>query len=455
MQLRQIEQELTSNLKFKPELGTIQLLDHRLLMFNHSAFGSLRKFLIEQTGLKTAQMIFAKFGYESAIHDFKSADKLFRELSGNQKLEIGPIMHGWSGLVKVIPEYLYSNLDTKKFVFRGRWLNSYEALSHLELFGRSSHPVCYSLTGYGSAWCSQFFGVDLLEIETKCIACGDPYCEWEVRPWDEWDEVATTWKESLTSIDRSIMPEIFTPLTGNGEIQSNLEKFISQQLAHSTTKLRALCHDINAPLELAISNLTESISCKNSKTPAERAALSVKYAKRVVERFQKSQTIRSDFLSISRKITRVVDLVEESLQIVNDKLAAKQIRVTKMICPSIISFTDPDIAKDHVLLNILTNATKFSPLGSTITINATQTAPGQVCISISDQGIGIPATLAKKIVRGNAVSPEPGTSHEVGSGVGLSLAYFFVEKLSGNIELKSISHLDDPERCGTTVQVFL
>ena len=455
MEQHQIERALTSNLKFTPEQGTIQLLGNRLLMLNHSAFGSMRKLLIQHAGPTIAQMIFAKFGYESAINDFKSVGNLFCDLSSQQKLQAGPIMHGWSGLVKVIPEYLYSNLDTKQFIFRGKWINSYEAASHLELFGLSDHPVCYSLTGYGSAWCSQFFGADLLEIETKCIACGDPYCEWEVRPWDEWGEAAKPWKDSLTAIDRSLAAAIFSPAADISDIKSNLNKFISYQLAQSSTKLRALCHDINAPLELAISNLMESLSSANKKTPAEQAAWSIRQAKKVVERFQTAHSAQNDFLSVCRKPTRVADIVDDSLRLVKSKLESKQIDVSKVICQSVITFTDPEIARDHVLVNILTNAIKFSPTASLIKIDAEQVAPGQVCIRISDQGMGIPVSLVRKIVRGTKIRPEPGTHHELGSGFGLSLAYFFVEKLSGNIALKSVSHLDDPQRCGTTVEVFL
>lgn len=43
-----------------------------------------------------------------------------------------------------------------------------------------------------------------------------------------------------------------------------------------------------------------------------------------------------------------------------------------------------------VLRNLLTNASKFSPAGSQISITAREAA-GEVVVTVADEGIGIPA----------------------------------------------------------------
>lgn len=50
---------------------------------------------------------------------------------------------------------------------------SFEALGH----GSSTQPVCQFLRGYLSSVVSYVLGEETVLIETKCLAKGDPYCE--------------------------------------------------------------------------------------------------------------------------------------------------------------------------------------------------------------------------------------------------------------------------------------
>lgn len=83
--------------------------------------------------------------------------------------------------------------------------------------------------------------------------------------------------------------------------------------------------------------------------------------------------------------------------------------------------TDVD-AFGVVLRNLLSNASKFSPEGSTISVAARSGRPGMLQIIVADQGPGIPAEqrkeLFKRFVR---LSPRP-TGGESTSGLGLAAA---------------------------------
>ena len=449
-----VENLLSESLQILPSEGKIQLASTRMLMFNHASMGFLRKSLIEQLGECDAQMIFAKFGYESALHDYNSIDVVFPQVAPLQKLEIGPIMHGWCGLVSVIPEYLICERESSKFFFKGRWINSYEAASHLEIFGRSESPVCFSLTGYGSAWCSQFFGMDLLEIETKCVACGDDYCQWEIKPWKDWGPEAEPWKKSLTKTNRSVISELSKHQLEIRRLTNNFEYMLEKRVAENSTQLRALCHDIHAPLQLAISNLRESLISKDLH-PTRNAAWSVIQAQKVISRFQKLRLSQEPARAIRRKAVRISKLVSESLRLVSSSLSEKAITVKVSLDENCFSFTDKSVARDHILTNILSNSIKFSTIGSEITISAQQVAPGQSLLTIEDRGIGLPTELMKKISESAQILPCPGTSGEIGTGHGLSIALYYAKALGGQIHLESKSAYSDPKNCGTTALVVL
>ncbi len=448
-----IEDILYDHLRFSPSNGLIELSGSRMLMFNHAAVSLLRKATIEQVGQSVAQMIFARFGYESAINDYRAIDRIFPGLTDQQKLEVGPIMHGWCGLVKVVPEAFQSDRSKRLFVFSGRWLNSYEAISHKSLFGLSKHPVCYSLTGYGSAWCSQFFGMDLLEIETKCVACGDPYCEWEIRPWNEWGPEADPWKQSLTTTDRSIIADLKRHENEITRLKRDVDKVVQQQVSEHQIKLRALCHDLNTPLQLAMANLQRSRGVKDENI-TKSLAWSLNQAQKMVRRFHRTERESESESNIRRRPAKTSDMIYASVSLVQEQLLSKNISINFDLCPNAFCFTDPDIVRDHVIVNILTNSIKFSHIGSSISISSESINPGQSLIKITDHGIGIPKKILERIRRQKSQSARNGTLGEQGSGHGLSVAKFFTEKLGGKLDVQSVCSSTQPKNPGTVSKII-
>ncbi|MCI0489851.1 MAG: ATP-binding protein [Blastocatellia bacterium] len=101
----------------------------------------------------------------------------------------------------------------------------------------------------------------------------------------------------------------------------------------------------------------------------------------------------------------------------------------------------PDIQIDkpaitEALENLLDNAIKYSPSGTRITVSV-GVADGQVCVEVSDQGIGIEPTdlprIFDKFYRGRR-----GDRHSVrGTGLGLALVKATVEAHGGAIEVTS------------------
>lgn len=90
----------------------------------------------------------------------------------------------------------------------------------------------------------------------------------------------------------------------------------------------------------------------------------------------------------------------------------------------------------QILLNLLTNAIKFTPQGGTITVNASGDE-NRLNIAISDTGVGISADDQKMIFEEfRQVSEKDGQARE-GTGLGLTLTKKFVEMHGGDISLES------------------
>jgi signal transduction histidine kinase len=90
----------------------------------------------------------------------------------------------------------------------------------------------------------------------------------------------------------------------------------------------------------------------------------------------------------------------------------------------------------NVLGNLMTNAIKFSPEGSTIELKA-RLVGEKVLITVSDQGMGIPfeerRSLFTKKIRNSSV----GTSGEMGTGFGLGIVSQYVKLFNGRISVES------------------
>ncbi len=86
---------------------------------------------------------------------------------------------------------------------------------------------------------------------------------------------------------------------------------------------------------------------------------------------------------------------------------------------------------EQVLLNLLTNASKFTPEGGRITISAAS-ENGRLVIQVADSGMGIPAEKQALIFQ-----PYYQINGGRGSGLGLAITKFLVELHGGNIWLES------------------
>lgn len=90
----------------------------------------------------------------------------------------------------------------------------------------------------------------------------------------------------------------------------------------------------------------------------------------------------------------------------------------------------------QVLTNLVGNAVKFSPAGSTITLSAEPIADDMVKVSVADEGRGIPEEFCQKIFeRFQQVSGED--TKKGGLGLGLSICKSFVELQGGTIGVNS------------------
>lgn len=195
--------DLTFSTLIRPEVeaGRLFFNQRRAVIFDAEALGTLRHQLIETMGEELAMGVLTRFGYAHGHGDAKMLGEAFEWESEADWLAAGPSLHVLEGIVRVTPEQIEFDRPTGRFHMHGTWHNSYEAEVHLQRFGLSNHPICWTLTGYASGYATGFFGRDLLAIETECVGKGDARCRWEIRPVKEWGQEAAPYLRALKAVD--------------------------------------------------------------------------------------------------------------------------------------------------------------------------------------------------------------------------------------------------------------
>ena len=99
----------------------------------------------------------------------------------------------------------------------------------------------------------------------------------------------------------------------------------------------------------------------------------------------------------------------------------------------VTAWTDPR-AVERILANLLSNAAKFSPPGSTVTV-ALRERGARAELMVSDQGPGVAADERSRIFSRFYRGDSPAARSTRGAGVGLAIVLDLVEQLGSTIDV--------------------
>jgi len=129
-------------------------------------------------------------------------------------------------------------------------------------------------------------------------------------------------------------------------------------------------------------------------------------------------------------------LLNNSVELLRFKAAEKnqKIMLSTLDAPEELLISREKIWR--VVSNLISNAIKFSPVGSDIVVSITED-DNDVQISVNDHGIGIPDAIKGKIFNMFTDATRPGTMGEKSFGLGLSICRQIIENHHGKIWFES------------------
>lgn len=215
-----------------------------------------------------------------------------------------------------------------------------------------------------------------------------------------------------------------------------------RKLAERTKKdiLAMVTHDLRTPLtnishaiELFVYGQFGQLTVSGTKL-LRAATRSVERMTALINDLLDMEKIQAGGFVLQLEPTFVEDLFEQSVSALTLMAAEKQVKLDFTPTPLLVKVDRDRI--EQVLINLLTNAIKFSQAASTVSLQAECDSEQWVKISVVDQGRGIPPDMIDSIFQ----RFKQVRSDDSGAGLGLGLAICreFVEMHGGAIKVASI-----------------
>ncbi len=214
-----------------------------------------------------------------------------------------------------------------------------------------------------------------------------------------------------------------------------------------TTFLNNMSHDIRTPMNAIIGYTALTTAHLENK---ERAR---DYLSKITQASSHLLSLINDVLDMSRiesgKVTiterpeNLAKILQELRNIIQSDIHAKHLE----LFIDTVDVSDEEICCDklrlnQILLNLTSNAIKFTPVGGTISVRVTQKASGRADrglyeFQVSDTGIGMSPEFAKTVFDPFTREQTSTVSGIQGTGLGMAITKNIVDMMGGTIRVES------------------
>ncbi len=228
--------------------------------------------------------------------------------------------------------------------------------------------------------------------------------------------------------------EGFVHILQDASIQEQLLRAKDEFIMNAAHELRGPLASLRASIELLIEDYA-TMGKQDLGVMLRTMQRAVVKFQALVENLIDMGNIQAGRFRVRPIPTQLHSLVEDALAQVNPLLRGRSQSVeVKVDCPTVFVSADrPRIVQ--VLINLLTNASKYGPEGEPITLSAFSN-DGFAVIEVTDHGSGIAPEeqqqLFKRFYRGRRAEEEG-----IGIGLGLALAREIVQAHGGRMDVRS------------------
>ena len=242
-------------------------------------------------------------------------------------------------------------------------------------------------------------------------------------------------------IKGELPPEFIARCITSSMIRKKSELKLIQISENKSNFLSNMSHEIRTPLNV-ISGTTEIIKEKSTNPEIDRYLEilnnSIEALLSLVNNIIDLSKIEADELKIDKLECNPVKIIERVSSIMSNYVSKKDITFFYEICKLVPKSVSVDQQRiEQILINLIGNAVKFTNEGEIKLGLDFDESKKELCFSVSDTGIGIPANKARFVFEKFKQADSSTTRQYGGSGLGLSIVKKLVTLMNGTIEVES------------------
>ena len=286
--------------------------------------------------------------------------------------------------------------------------------------------------------------IDRLNLGLQHVAAGDLDYRVEI---DSTDEIGSL-QRSFTDMEGRLKQTIEEKDNYSGRLQQQAEEMrrlrddAIRANKHKSEFLANMSHELRTPLN-AIIGFSEVLKEKMFGELNEKQA---EYTEDIHSSGRHLLSLINDILDLSKIEAGHMELniasfdlstaIGDALTLIRERASRHLITVESHIDEQFGEFVADERKFKQILLNLLSNATKFTPDGGMVSIWAIRDGDS-IRVSVKDTGIGISSEDQEKIFDEFQQVGSPEERAQVGTGLGLALTQTFVEMHGGSISVES------------------
>lgn len=203
-----------------------------------------------------------------------------------------------------------------------------------------------------------------------------------------------------------------------------------------------ISHDLRGPIT-SFYNIARLVNHYNRQNEREKIE---QLSNRIDQSVDKLNTLLDNLLNWALTQTKelkprpehidMVTLLNDVKHIFDENLEVKSIALELKCSDGVFAFADYNLLAT-VIRNLVSNAIKYTSRGGKIVLH-TFSEEHYTVVEIEDNGVGIPPDKLSAIFLPHEKKNSPGTENEKGTGLGLLVAYEFMQLNNGSIQIKSV-----------------
>jgi len=221
----------------------------------------------------------------------------------------------------------------------------------------------------------------------------------------------------------------------------------SEFLANMSHELRTPLNAINGFSEIMASEMFGPLGHARYKEYSGDILSSGQHLLSLINDILDMSKIEAGKMQMRFEPVSIDEVVDDTLRLVRQRSDKAGLKLRTHL-PTLPEVEADFRALKQVLLNLLTNAVKFTPQGGAITVSAAVT-DDNIHLSVTDTGIGIPEKALSRLAKPFEQVENQFSKSKEGTGLGLALTKSLIEMHNGRMEI------DSEVGKGTTVHVIL